>query len=93
MTKNKQPAEVQDDERWIESVIANLAHRSPESQQALARAILANMRVTSSGHVSGVELNTRKSAKNEHSTGDRSPDQPALHVSGTTIPKAHSQAK
>ncbi len=74
-------------QRWIETVLADLEHRPRAARDALTKALLdGGDTVTSVGHVSGLELNTRKSAENEHSTCDQSADPSALHVSGTTFP-------
>ena len=70
------------DRRWIDAVLDDLEGRSPATKEALAKALLEHS-VTSVGHVSGLELSTRKSAKNEHSTCDKSADPSAPHVSGT----------
>ncbi|MBK9011102.1 hypothetical protein [Novosphingobium sp.] len=72
------------DRRWIDAVLDDLEGRSPATKEALAKALLEHS-VTSVGHVSGLELSTRKSAKNEHSTCDKSADPSAPHVSGTTF--------
>jgi hypothetical protein len=77
-----------DDQRWAEAVIASLPSRSRGARKALAEALLdGETTVTSVGHVSGLEQNPRKSARNPASKSIRQPENSTPHVSGTTSSK------
>lgn len=74
------------DQRWVQTVLDSLRTRSPATREALAKALSdGSGTVTGVGHVSGLELRTRKTAKNEHSKCDQSTDPSAPHVSGTSF--------
>ena len=78
-------AQAEDDQRWIETVLDSLRTRSPATREALAKALSdGSGTVTGVGHVSGLEHNPRKTAKNEPSKANICLDQSTPHVSGTT---------
>lgn len=86
------PAQKDNDQRWVETVLDSLSTRSCAAREALKKALLDGQdAVTSVSHVSGLELKTRESAKNPSfkldTNTNRAGNPLTHHVSGTISPK------